>query len=784
MGDPGHGLRPPTTARRRPALVAACIVGFVVVAGALSWLYDGQVAGAVVYEGVGYACAGLLAWIAARRGRPQWPWWCLAFGLAASATGDLFWDVAALVSHAPEATSVVANGWYLVAYPAYIAGIIGLLGRRDRNREATTLLEGAVAAISVWLVVWAFFVWPQTQTVGVSITSWLGSLAFPPLDIVIVIAVWGLGRSVGRRSATWWLFMGWVGLTLVADVVYAMQVFPEGSFGATVLNVSWLITYGLLAGAAWTWGESDEDTAARDDESSVERMRPAVRIAALGTALVIPSALLLFHPAAVLVEPRILGVAGIALVVAAGMRLWMAWSGQRSAEDALAWNATHDPLTGLANRFALMEILEGAIKRASRSGRPCAVLFVDLDEFKVVNDSLGHAVGDELLIAVSRRIVSAVRDVDAVARLGGDEFVVVCENLTSNDEAELVADRVLEALGDDIVVSQRKVHVGASIGLVLNAEQFGTSAVLLRNADLAMYEAKEQGRDRVAHYDESLPVRMAGRLETETALRGAIAQGELYLDYQPIVSLGDGTTVAFEALVRWDRPGYGVVGPDTFVPIAEESGLISDLGSWVLRRALHQWRCWNDVGGVRVGSDGMRPQIAINVSPRQLRVREAAQQILAIIETEGVSPGDVLLEVTETALLEPTEVVETNLAALRDAGVSFAIDDFGTGYSSLAALRRMAVRCIKIDKSFVSRLGCDPDGVVFVRTIITLAHELDMTCTAEGVERPEQLALLTELGCDHVQGFLIGRPGSFALETGEVVQPGGQGGDRVVHQSS
>ena len=428
---------------------------------------------------------------------------------------------------------------------------------------------------------------------------------------------------------------------------------------------------------------------------------------------------------------------------------------RKRAERALAHQALHDHLTGLPNRVLLQDRLGQALARCVRSGCYVAVVFLDLDRFKVVNDSLGHEAGDRVLRAVSARITNVLRPADTLARLGGDEFVVVCDDITGPAEATRIARRVLDALGDPVDEADGGVHVGASVGVALADNDGVTAKDLIRDADAAMYRAKERGRGRIELFDEGMRSRLVTRLAEERRLRVAVANDELDLHYQPVVALPGREVVGVEGLVRWRHPERGIVAPAEFIPLAEESGLIADLGQWVLEEGCRQAGGWARA----LGPD--RPlEVALNLSTRQLSEQGLAKRVEALLERNGLRPRGVALclEITESFLLEDPVATGTVLDELRALGVRLSIDDFGTGYSSLAYLRRFPLDTLKIDRAFVSGLGVDSDSRAIALAIIEMAHALGLDVVAEGVENEEQLGVLVELGCDRAQGYLFSRP--------------------------
>jgi diguanylate cyclase (GGDEF)-like protein/PAS domain S-box-containing protein len=422
-------------------------------------------------------------------------------------------------------------------------------------------------------------------------------------------------------------------------------------------------------------------------------------------------------------------------------------------EQELARTAFHDALTGLPNRALFLDRLEQALQRATRQGRRVAVLFLDIDNFKVINDSLGHAAGDQLLVDVARRLAASVRSQDTVARFGGDEFTILLEEITDERAARETAERIAEQLGAAIQLEDRRVVVSASIGIALSTERGDAPESLLRNADLAMYCAKSGGKARAELFDQSMEAEAVERLEIESDLRRALERQEFRVVFQPIVSLETGETVEVEALVRWQHPDRGLVPPPAFIPVAEETGLIVPIGQWVLEAACRQARLWhaehpNDPPLV----------MSVNLSARQFQHPGLVADIARALGEAELDPSTLKLEITESVVMRDAEAATETLRQLKSLGIRLAIDDFGTGYSSLSYLKRLPVDTLKIDRSFVHGLGQDDQDTAIVRSIVALAKTLHLSVTAEGIEIPAQQAQLRHLGCDRGQGYLFGRP--------------------------
>ncbi|MEJ7786962.1 MAG: EAL domain-containing protein [Solirubrobacteraceae bacterium] len=437
---------------------------------------------------------------------------------------------------------------------------------------------------------------------------------------------------------------------------------------------------------------------------------------------------------------------------------------RRSVEEQLAHRALHDALTGLPNRTLLNDRIERALAVARITDIGIVVVFADLDHFKVVNDTFGRAVGDEMLTMVAARLGDAIRASDAighpvastVARVGDDEFVVLCEGTSDEVGAAKIAGVIVEAIRAPLRIGEEAFTVTASLGIAIG-DKTATSESLLRDADAAASRAKERGRDRLELFDKQLNARAAARLRAEQELRRAVEHGELRLHYQPIVAIDDGAIVAVEALVRWEHPERGLLAPSEFIPLAEQSGLVAPLGAWVLKEACRQLATWTS----RYGPE-RELRVSVNVSARQLARPEIVAEIQAALHAAGAAPPLLALEITETALLEDSHAPAAALQALQDLGCPVLLDDFGTGYSSLSYLADLPIETLKLDRSFVTPLNPSGYGNTIASAVVELAHALGMTVVAEGVETAAQRAVLQRLGCDFAQGYLFARPLSAA----------------------
>jgi len=426
---------------------------------------------------------------------------------------------------------------------------------------------------------------------------------------------------------------------------------------------------------------------------------------------------------------------------------------QRSVEEKLRHEAFHDALTGLPNRALFLDRLEHRLAlEKRRQNTSFSVLVLDVDRFKLINDSLGHARGDELLLQIARRLQSALRPADTVARLGGDEFTVLLEDVNTAGDARKVAERLHEALRVPFWLGSVEVFSGASIGIAHGNAGYARPEDLLRDADTALYRAKAQGRGQCVEFEASMHERAVELLQLETSLRRALERREFHLHYQPVVSLDSGRITGAEALLRWQHPERGLVQPLEFIPLAEETGLIVEIGAWVIREACRQMKEWQE----KLGDPQL--EIGVNLSSRQFQAPGLVALVADVLQHTGLSPRSLRLEVTESLLMDNHPNIAQTMTELRAMGVRIDLDDFGTGYSSLSYLHQFPIDSLKIDRSFVQRIGSTDDALEIVNTILSLASSLDMEVVAEGVETQQQLDLLRKMHCAYAQGYHLSRP--------------------------
>jgi diguanylate cyclase (GGDEF)-like protein/PAS domain S-box-containing protein len=426
----------------------------------------------------------------------------------------------------------------------------------------------------------------------------------------------------------------------------------------------------------------------------------------------------------------------------------------KQVQEQIIHNALHDALTGLPNRILFLERLELAINQALRDeSYRYAVLFLDLDRFKVINDSLGHGVGDQLLLEIAKRLKTHIRKIDLVSRLGGDEFVILLEKIQGVETVTQITERILESCQTPLTIDGHKIFTSISIGIVMGNRDYHRASDLLRDADIAMYRAKKKEHNSFKFFNAMMHTQMLDRLTLETDLHKALEQEEFILYYQPVFNLLDDALVGFEALVRWQHPTHGLISPDTFIPVAEETRLITRLDRWVFKQACQQMASWQ-----KNFANCCELTVSINLSAQDLRAHNLIDTIDAVLVHTGLKGGSIIVEITESMLIEDIEKTVDILAQMESRNIQISIDDFGTGYSSLNYLHRLPVNNLKIDRSFVTQLQTEGRNCQVVNTIIALSNQLELTSIAEGIEKPQQLKKLKQLGCRFGQGYLFSKP--------------------------
>ena len=665
-----------------------------------------------------------------------------------------------------------ADAGYLAAVPLAVAGLLVMpAAAQSMAGLARNILDGVMVALALFCTSWILVLGPLFAAGGENLLSTILGLAYPVGDVVtITMLIFALLRArQGGEAARQPLYLIGLGLTgiALADSGFVYLTSQTSYTSGSLIDIGWFAGFAVLFVAA---RRPERPAPTAEDEGGLRFVSslsvpytPVVVMATTvlfqhlrgkgldGTATFTAMAVLLL-----IVLRQVLTLReNLALVRNLEDRVEQRTADHKQLQEELAHQAFHDSLTGLANRALFKDRVEHALTRLQRRRRPLAVFFLDLDRFKAINDSFGHASGDALLIAVSRRLRDCVRAEDTVARLGGDEFAVLVENLASESEVRIVADRVKEAFRDPIEIDGRELAVAASIGIALSEAGAETADDLLRNADLAMYRAKAAGGG-ARQYIPEMHAGMIDRLELESDLRQALARQQLYLVYQPIIDLQSGRVSGAEALLRWQHPTRGVVSPADFIPVAESSGMIVPIGEWVLRQACRDARRWDQIPG------GEALSVSVNLSGRQLQTSELPSMVPQALLEAGLAPGRLTLEMTESVLIERTDETLALLHELRRMGVRLAIDDFGTGYSSLSYLHRFPVDVVKIDRSFIESLTGEADETSLVGSIIRIGQGMRVTTVAEGIEDAAQLRALERLGCDNGQGYHFARPMSAA----------------------
>jgi diguanylate cyclase (GGDEF)-like protein len=688
-------------------------------------------------------------------------WYAIAAGNLCFVLGDGVYDVYQFVLHQPVPFPSVADVFYLGGYPLLIGGLVCLTRQPGEARAwREGYADAAIVTFGALALSWHFLMASYANDSTIGTFGKLVTCAYPMMDLgVVFIVVQGLILGP-TRSAVLRLLLAAMLSMVVADFGYDILSLHGAYSVGDPLDAGWLVNYVLVSVAALHPAVAMGSPSVEDSRDSGGRL-PVVALA----AFVAPAILLVTAFSGR--SGDVAALAGISLIVFALVVVRLRWMVGRMAsqtgslrevlmardalETELRHQAFHDSLTGLANRALLHDRVEHALAGSRRTGGSVAVCFCDLDGFKTVNDSLGHLVGDAVLIAVGERLCSVVRPGDTVARFGGDEFAVLMEDVADSATLVEVAERIVAVLGQPMNVRDRRIGLSVSVGVAV-ADAHITTERLLSSADSAMYEAKTAGKGRYKLFEASMHARLSERLALTDGLDAALERGEFFLEYQPQFSLALHELVGFEALVRWQHPTLGRLGPDRFIAVTEETGHIVPLGRWVTERACEQASLWSRAGGGAL-------TMSVNLSGRQLQDRNLPDDLRTTLALSGLSPQHLILEITESVLIADTRQSLQVLTDLKQLGVRLAIDDFGTGYSSLSYLRRMPVDELKIDKSFVDSLA-DPsgEGGSFYATIIELARSRGLHIVAEGIERPEQRKLLTDLGCDTGQGFLLGRP--------------------------
>ncbi len=684
------------------------------------------------------------------------------------ASGQVIWTYYEISGTAAPFPSA-ADAGYVLAIPLAFTGVWMLSTRSSTSTHLVAAIDGLIVAGSLLAISWPLVLGPSWEAGGDSPLTFALSLTYPLGALVVgssVVMV--IMRSGGRRSAVPVALIGAGLLTLgAADSLFVWQTLQGTETDVSLADVGWVTGYLLIFLAAMRYPQ------VADEELSHEKVLLGDQSSSWHRALLPSSVACIAIAVRVVMEIQgdggddFLTIVTMATIALGLVRHLLTMRENQmltrtleekieeltTREGQLSHQAFHDPLTGLANRRLFSDRVDHALLRARRTGERTGVLFIDLDDFKVVNDSLGHAGGDRLLAAVGARLTRCVRPGDTVARLGGDEFGVLLEDLEGSAQATAVANRVLAALDVPFPVAGRQVFTRASIGMAVPAEsEHPDGAQLLADADMALYAAKSAGKSTYRRFETAMRSSAVARLELGQDLRRAIQSHEFICNYQPIVDLVTGRIVAIEALVRWDHPVRGVLEPASFIDMAEETGAIGHIGRHVLEVATAQAAAWRNEGATP-----MDLELHVNLSGRQLESPELVDEVRLALTRTGFPGNRLVLEITESVAVEVADQHIGRLLALQDLGIRLAIDDFGTGYSSLNYLRTLPVDVLKIDRAFARTLGDQTDQVL-LEAIVKLGHSLGIEVIAEGIERDEQASALRRMGCRLAQGYLFFRP--------------------------
>jgi len=684
--------------------------------------------------------------ISAKFNKPDRLLWPALFVIATAST------IAQILDNNLDSASLqaVPESLFLIVQITLAGGLLLIIRRRIGNDPLSVLGDGLIVALGSWFLIWVIFLQPtfDASTSSVVVTGIQGAtLAF---SSVVLFSLATLLFGDADRTPAVWLIAGAITFTLLGDFLYAANDSGRVQLDEQFINAAYVLCL-FLCSAAFVHQSISTIT----EHGSIRTQRPLLgRLIVTTAALTIPVVVLALTEAADSVDRTVRAVSVFILTIAVTARVIHAVRTNASMQRTLIHSAQTDALTGLPNRSLMLSHVQNALEFAEQDQRHPTVLFIDVDRFKNINDSLGHQAGDNVLVAVAQRLRNALPQRCIVGRISGDEFVILDPGTRGTSDAMIVADTILNSFNEPLSLRQGDVFVSTSIGVA--TFQKGISATaddLLRHADTAMYRAKDAGRNCVAIFDESMLERVTQRLSVETALYRALERRELRLVHQPIVDVELGDVVGFEALMRWTRDDGSIISPAEFIPIAEETGTIVPIGAWALLEALTHLRGW-----INEGICSREATMSVNVSPRQLHDPNFVPVVHEALLRSHIAPEQLWLEVTEGVMIaQPDQALET-LTKLCAIGVRIAIDDFGTGYSSLSLLQKFPIQRLKIDRSFVHGVADDLGARSLVRTIIAMGDSLGLDMVAEGVESVRQLQALAELRCAKAQGYLISHP--------------------------
>lgn len=738
---------------------------------ALYFIFPNTVVQDAIYSALGVASvSAVLVGIRSNQPESLQGWYFVALSGASWVVADALSSFSSSVLHQSVNGASYADIFYLAGYPLLFFGIMRITRLRPRAQWREVRVDALIVALGAFALLWELLMSPYVHDPSASALDKLVNLAYPVMDVALVFIVVQSIFFV-RSHGVYLRIMAAAMVTMFAsDLIYDLLVLHGRYTPGNGVDGLFLIEYVLMGAAALHPSMSGTGTVSVPHLEEEDRRRsriPVVLLASLVPPLTLIGATLFRVPASVFV----LSTVCAAVFILTGLRLvWLirrigsqslqlernlsklkdSYRQRDDLEANLRHQALHDPLTGLANRSLLEDRLTMARARVQRRGGIAAVLMLDLDDFKDVNDTQGHLVGDQLLITIARRLASVTRSSDTLCRFGGDEFVYLAEGLETRDEVEELGARLLGQFVAPFVVGDFDFQQHASIGIAILSDDHDESADYIRDADAAMYKAKNERSSSYVIFSSEMRDKAVGDFSLVQELRSALAHGELSMQYQPIIDLKTIEIVGFEALMRWSHPKRGWVAPDVFIPLAEKSDLIFELGYFALREALAQAATWDDVP-----TRSRRPFVSVNLSARQFHDPKILPLIRASLEQHALEPGLLVIEVTEhTALLDTGDTFNV-IAQLASFGVDLALDDFGTGYSSLSHLSMLRPAYIKVDRSFVSPVTPGIHSGALLEAIVSLGHKLAISVVAEGMETRSQLERLRDLGCEFAQGFFI-----------------------------
>ena len=697
------------------------------------------------------------------------PWYLLAAGQALFVTSDVLAYNYERLFGGPIPFPSIADPFHLAFYPFLVVGTLLLVRERGERRDRSGLIDGAIVALALATLLWVYLIAPYAHNHSLSPLGKLTSVAYPSMDILVLVVVARVAAGSHRREPAFAFLLSSAVVLLLSDAIYGWKLQNGGDASGGLLDTGWAIYYTLLGTAALHPSMRLLSTPGPQMDGRLTRTRLAMlTCASFAVPLVIVLREALHEPLYlyVLVGSSAAMFALVLLRMAGIFRrneelaLQMVALTEQNARARLQHQAFHDALTGLPNRALFRNRVEHALAGQRRDRLPVAVLFLDIDEFKNVNDGLGHDAGDRVLQEVAARLADCMRPVDTAAHLGGDEFAILIHDTESEMQAVEIAQRVMDSLQEAIVLAGpgygdgRDLSVAASVGIAFSDRGMFSGAdaeELLSNADAAMHMAKENGKARYQVFQPEMHAKALTRLELKADLQRALDAGEFTLRYQPIMDLARGDMAGMEALVRWEHPVRGTVAPLDFVPLLEDAGLIVPVGRHILREAC-AWAAHMQRACPRVPP----LSVAVNVSVCQLQRPEFIDEVREALADSGIAPASLTLELTESVMMQDMELSMLRLKSLRALGVQLAIDDFGTGYSSLNYIRQLPVDILKIDRSFLA--DPNPEVAELTETIVALARIFKLKAVAEGIENPVQLARVREINCEYGQGFHFAKP--------------------------